>query len=78
MSPTSSLPGHVASKIVAFGETSYGAYMVALVMSDGTVVEDVIVSWGRDVVSIAGVDVTDFDGSSVVDALDRRPGVEGA
>lgn len=77
MSPSTSLPGHVASKIIAFGEISYGAYVVALVMSDGTVIEDVVVAWGRDVVSIAGIDVANFDGSRVVDALDRRPGVGG-
>jgi hypothetical protein len=61
----------VKTKILSFGEHSYGAYRVALVMSDGRLIEDVIVAWGDQVVRIAGVDVASFDGSEVVDAVDR-------
>jgi hypothetical protein len=41
-------------------------------MSDGTIIEDVTVAWGDEVVRVAGVDVTSFDCSQVVDAIDRR------
>jgi hypothetical protein len=73
MRPSSHLTDQVTSKIISFGESSYGAYTVALVMADGTIVDDVTVAWGREVVKVAGVDVPDFDGSQVVDALDRGP-----
>ena len=62
----------VKTKILSFGEHSCGAYRVALIMSDGGIIEDVTVAWGDEVVRIAGVDVASFDGSQVVDALDRR------
>jgi len=65
------LPDAVASKIAAFGEISYGANRVALVMTDGGIVEDVIVAWGHEVVRVAGVDGVPFDTSHVVDAIDR-------
>lgn len=71
MSPSNHLPGTVKARIISFGEHSYGAYKVALIMSDGTIIEDVIVAWGDEVVRVAGVDVTSFDTSRVVDALDR-------
>jgi hypothetical protein len=71
VTPSNHLPGTVKTKIVSFGEHSYGAYKVALVMSDGTIIEDVIVAWGDEVVRVAGVDVTSFDTSQVVDAIDR-------
>jgi hypothetical protein len=72
VSPSNHLPGTIKTRIISFGEHSYGAYRVALVMSDGTIIEDVIVAWGDEVVRVAGVDVASFDGSQVVDAIDRR------
>jgi hypothetical protein len=72
VTPSNHLPGAVKSKIFSFGEHSYGAYKVALVLSDGTVIEDVIVAWGDEVAKIAGVDVVSFDASQVVDALNGR------
>jgi hypothetical protein len=66
------LPGTIKTKIVSFGEYKYGASRVALVMSDGTIIEDVIVAWGDEVVRVGGVDVSSFDTSQVVDALDRN------
>ena len=71
VTPSNHLPGTVKTKIISFGEHSYGAYKVALVMSDGTIIEDVIVAWGDEVVRVSGVDVTSFDTSRVVDAIDR-------
>jgi hypothetical protein len=35
VTPSNHLPGTVKTKIISFGEYSYGAYKVALVMSDG-------------------------------------------
>lgn len=61
----------VKTKILSFGEQSYGAHRVALIMSDGTIIEDVVIAWGDEVVRTAGVDVASFDGSEVVDAVDR-------
>jgi C-terminal processing protease CtpA/Prc len=69
---SSRLSADLKAKVISFGETSYGACRVALVMSDGGIIEDVIVAWGDEVVRINGVDVADFDGSQVVDAIDRR------
>jgi hypothetical protein len=66
------LPPVVKSKILSFGEDSYGASKVALVMADGSIVEDVIVAWGDEVVRVAGVDVASFDTEHVVNAINRR------
>ena len=71
MSTSDHLPETVTTKIISFGEHSYGAHKVALVMSDGAIIDDVIVAWGDEVVRVAGVDVTSFDTSQVVDAIDR-------
>jgi hypothetical protein len=71
VAPSNRLPGTVKTKIISFGEYSHGAYKVALVMSDGTIIEDVIAAWGGEVVRVAGVDVTSFDTSQVVDAIDQ-------
>jgi len=48
-----------------------GAHRVALIMKDGSVVEDVIVAWGDEVVRIGGVDGCPIDVDEVVDAEDR-------
>jgi hypothetical protein len=48
-----------------------GAYKVALVMKDGSVIEDVLVAWGDEIVKIAGADDFDLDVASVVSAEDR-------
>jgi len=66
------LSGTIKTKIISFGEYKYGASKVALVMSDGTIIEDVVVAWGDEVVRVGGVDVSSFDTSQVVDALDRH------
>jgi hypothetical protein len=71
MTSANRLPGPVKKKVLSFGEHSYGAHKVALVMTDGTVIEDVIVGWGDEVVRVAGVDASSFDTSQVIDAIDR-------
>lgn len=49
-----------------------GAHKVALVMKDGSVVDDVIVAWGDDVVRVGGIDGCPIDLEEVVDAENRR------
>lgn len=73
MSKPKRLPDRLTSKIISFGEASYGAYRVALVIDDGTIVDDVLVAWGRDVVSVGGVSVPAFDASHVIDVIDKGP-----
>ena len=48
-----------------------GAHKVALTMEDGSVVEDVIVAWGAEVVRVGQADGCPFDVSAVVGAEDR-------
>jgi hypothetical protein len=67
-----SLPAPVKEKILSFGEDSMGTHRVALVLSDGRLVEDVVVAWGAEVISVAGSDLFELAMSDVVDALDRR------
>ena len=66
------LPAQLKEKVISFGEQSYGAHHVDLVISDGSIVEDVILAWASEVVRVAGVDVADFDASDVVDVIDHR------
>jgi len=65
------LPANLKARVLLFGESSMGAYHVALVLRDGTVVDDVFVAWGDEVVKVGGR--TDFllDVSEVVDVIDR-------
>jgi hypothetical protein len=57
-----------------FPEDAMGLFHVALVMADGSVVDDVVVTWGDGVVHIAGSKDYSLDPSLVVDALDRSCG----
>jgi hypothetical protein len=65
------LPRRVEERIHSFPENRMGAHRVALIMKDGSVVEDVIVAWGDEVVRIGGVDGCPIDVDEVVDAEDR-------
>lgn len=44
------LPEHLGDKAVQFGESSYGATLVTLVLKDGTRIPHVHVAWGRNVI----------------------------
>ena len=44
------LPEHLGDKAVQFGESSYGATLVTLVLRDGTQIEHVHVAGGRSVI----------------------------
>ena len=65
------LPWKVTESILTFPEDSMGAYRVALILKDGSVIEDVIVAWGEQVVRVDGHDGCPFNVDDVVDALDR-------
>ncbi len=68
---TRRLPTAVKERILSFPEYKMGAHKVALKMRDGSLVEDVIVAWGDEIVSIGGVDGCPIDPDDVVDAGDR-------
>lgn len=44
------LPEHLADKAVQFGESSYGATLVTLVLRDGRRIEHVSLAGGRNVI----------------------------
>jgi hypothetical protein len=44
------LPEHLADKAAQFGESSYGATLVTLVLTDGTRIEHVHVAGGQNVI----------------------------
>ena len=68
---TGRLPEPVKARILTFGEYKMGAHKVALVMRDGTVVEDVIVAWGDQIVKIGDTTNIEIDVADVVGAEDR-------
>jgi hypothetical protein len=68
---TNLLPEVVQERIDTFPECSNGANKVALIMKDGSVIEDVIVAWGNEVVRVGGQDGCPYDADDVVDAEDR-------
>ena len=49
---TNLLPKVAQERIHSFPEYSYGAHKVALIMKDESVIEDVIVTWGVEVVRV--------------------------
>ena len=60
----------VKTRILSFPEYRAGAHKVALVLKDGRVVEDVIVAWGDEIVSVGGTP-REFAASEVV-AVENR------
>jgi hypothetical protein len=65
------LPTAVTDLILGFPEYKMGTHKVALQLRDGTVVEDVLVAWGTEVIRVAGVDGCLFNLAEVVNAYDR-------
>ena len=65
------LPDHVKEKILSFPEHRMGVHRVALVLKDGSLIEDVLVAWGDEVVRVGGVDRCHFEVANVVDVEDR-------
>ncbi len=44
------LPDNLADKVNSFGESSYGATLVTLVLKDGRRIPRVSIAWARDVI----------------------------
>lgn len=65
------LPSPIKEQILSFAEYKMGTHKVALIMKDGSTVEDVVVAWGDEVVRIGGVDGCAINPADVVDAEDR-------
>ena len=71
---SATLPDHVKERILTFPEYTMGSHRVALVLKDGSLVEDVLVAWGNEVIRVGGVEGCSIDVADVVDAQDRRDG----
>jgi hypothetical protein len=65
------IPEELQAKVRTFGEVTMGANRVALVLRDGTVIEDVILAWGREVVRVGGGEPVDLPIDQVSDVIDR-------
>jgi hypothetical protein len=61
----------LAATIRSFPETSMGVQTVALVLRDGSLIEDVQVAWGRDVARVGGSGDFELRADEIVDVLDR-------
>jgi hypothetical protein len=68
---TTRLPEAVKEKILSFPEYKMGTHKVALIMKDGSMIEDVFVAWGDEVVRVGKEEVVSFDVDEVIDAQDR-------
>ena len=71
-------PEHLQEKIRTFGESSYGATRVILVLADVRRVASVYVAWGSDIVKvgarmISSADELGFQMSDIVDVLNETP-----
>jgi hypothetical protein len=65
------LPVPIKERILAFPEYRMGSHRVALVMKDGSVVNDVIVAWGDEVIRVGRVEGCPINVADVADALNR-------
>lgn len=57
--------------VLSFPEYKMGTHKIALVMKDGSIVEDVLVAWGDEVVRVGGVDEYELEADDIVDVEDR-------
>lgn len=64
----------IKQRILALPECSMGAHRVSLVMRDGDVLDDVVVAWGSEIVSIGRRKDVVIDAEDVIDVLDRSAG----
>jgi hypothetical protein len=71
MSDQNILPEGIREKLRDFPEYRMGAHKVAVRLADGRVVEDVIVAWAREIVSVDGNTCIPFAAKDVVDVVDR-------
>ena len=68
---TARLPKAVRARILSFPEYNIGVHKVALIMKDGSVIEDVLVAWGDEVVRVGEEGTVPFGLGEVIDAQDR-------
>lgn len=71
------LPERLRTKVQSFPEVSMGAQRIALVLATGEVIDDVVVAWGEEVVSVAGHEPRALPLHAVVDVIDRSHKSEG-
>lgn len=71
--PKFNLPAHLASKVATFGESSYGATLVTLVLKNGTRIPHVHVASGLHVIKATGCEddslLAELDAAEIADAL---------
>jgi hypothetical protein len=65
------LPERLRAKVRSFPEVSMGAQRVAIVLASGEIVDDVILAWGEEVVSVAGKEPRALALYAAIDVLDR-------
>jgi hypothetical protein len=67
------LPAHLADKVATFGESSYGATLVTLVLKNGARIPHVHVAWGLQVIMATGSEedslLTKLELAEIADAL---------
>ena len=68
---SSDLPGAIKERILTFPEYRMGAHRVALILRDGRVIDNVVVAWGDEIVSVGGATSWGFSPEDVIDAEDR-------
>jgi hypothetical protein len=71
--PKFNLPAHLVDRVATFGESSYGATLITLVLKHGTRTPHVHVAWGLHVIKATGSEedslLANLDPSEVADAL---------
>lgn len=65
------LPDHLAEFVRSFPEHKMGVHRVALVLADGSTVDDVLVAWGVEVIRVGDAHEVPELGR-IVDVLDRN------
>jgi hypothetical protein len=67
------LPEHLGDKAAQFGESSYGATLVTLLLKDGTRIEHVHLAGGRNVIKASDPDsealLSKLNTSDIIDVL---------
>jgi hypothetical protein len=65
------LPEAIREKLSRLPEYGLGTHKVAVRLRDGRMVEDVIVAWEKEIISVGGEEDISFSPDEVVDVLDR-------
>lgn len=74
MADSLTLPGDLKTKVLSFPEYRMGAHRVALVVRGGEIIEDVIIAWGDEVVSVGHEDGgAELISDDIIDVIDRSP-----